>query len=79
MEKLLEPTNKSQFRLFDDLDTNKWNDCLPNGEKDTIYDDKLVFKNSGKLFFLRGDVLKMTTHYNFSTTVSPDAKLTIDF
>ena len=46
-----------------------------NREKITIYDDKLVFKSSGKSFTLRGDVLKMITDYKFETTGSPDTKL----
>ena len=77
--KFLLPTNQSQFRLRDDLDSAKWNDFVMNGEKVTIYDDKLVFKTSGKIFTLRGDVLKMITDYKFITTDSRDAKLIIDF
>ena len=44
LAKLLVPTNKRHFRLFDDRDSEKWNDYKMNGEKVTIYDDKLVFK-----------------------------------
>ena len=47
--------------------------------KITIYGDKLVFKNSGKIFTLRGDALEMITGYKFNTTESPDAKLIIKF
>ena len=31
--KLLVPTNKSQFRLYDDPDSDIWNDYVTNGEK----------------------------------------------
>ena len=31
--KLLVPTNKSQFRLYDDPDTDNWNDYKKNGEE----------------------------------------------
>ena len=48
-------------------------------EKITIYDDKLVCKNTGKVFTLKGDVLKLFTDYKFNTTESPDAKPIIDF
>ena len=48
------------------------------GEKVTIYEDKLLFKNSGKFFTLRCDVLKMVTDYKFKTTDSLDAKLIIN-
>ena len=77
--KLLVPTNKSLFRLYDDPDSDNWKDYEMNGEKVTIYDEKLVFKNSGKTFTLRCDVLKKITDYKFNTTDSPDAKLIMDF
>ena len=31
--KLLVPTNKSQFGIFDDPDSDNWNDNVMNGEK----------------------------------------------
>ena len=77
--KLLVPTNKGQFWIYDDPDNGKWNDYILNGGKFTIYGDKLVFENSGKIFTLRGDVMKMITNYIFNTTHSPDAKPIIDF
>ena len=49
-----------------------------NGEKVTTCDDKLVFKNSGKNFTLKGEDLKMISDYKFITTDSWDAKLIID-
>ena len=49
-----------------------------NGEKLTLYNEKLVFKNSVKIFTLRVDVLKMIDDFKFNTTDSPDAKKTID-
>ena len=42
-----------------------------------MYDDKLVFKNSGKIFNLKGDFLEMITDYEIKTD-SPDLKLLID-
>ena len=76
---LLVPTNKSHFRLHDDPDSGKSNDYIMNGEKIAIYDDELVFKNSGRILSWRGDVLIMINDYKFNTTDSPDAKLIIDF
>ena len=76
--KLLVSTNKNQLRLYDDLDSDNWKDYVMNGEKVTTYDDELVFKNSGKVFTLSGDVLKMTTDYRFNTTESPDPNLITD-
>ena len=77
--KLLVPTNKSQFRLYDDPDSDNWKDYVMNGEKVTIYNHKSIFKKSGKVFTLRGDFLKLITEYKFNTTDSPDTKLIIDF
>ena len=76
---LLVPTKKSPSGLNDDLDSKNWNDYKMNEEKVTIYDDKIVLQNSGKIFALRGAVLKMNTYYKFKTTDSPDAKLIINF
>jgi len=76
--RLLVPETKSQLRLCEDPDSENWHDYVMNGEKVTIYNDELVFSESGKIFTLRGDVLKMLTDYKFDTTDSPDAKVNID-
>ena len=76
--KLLVPTNKSQFRLYDDPDSDNWNDYVMNVEKRTKYNDNLVFKISGKIFTLGGDVLKKITEYRINTTDSTDEKRIID-
>ena len=76
--KVCVPENKSPFRLHDDPGSDNWNDYIMNGEKVAIYDDNLVFKNNGKIFTLRGDVLKTITEYKVNKTDSPDAKLIID-
>ena len=59
--KLLVPKNKSQFRLLDDLDSDKWNDYKMNGENFSLYDDKVVYRDSGVVFTLKGDFLSMIT------------------
>ena len=76
--KLLEPTIKSQFRIHDDPDSDNWKDYIMKGEKVTIYETELVFKNSAKIFTLRGDVLKKITDYIFNTKDSTEAKLFMD-
>ena len=50
-----------------------------NGQKVTIYDDKLVCVNSGKFFTLRGDLLKLITDLKSNTTGSPDANPIVEF
>ena len=42
-------------------------------EKVTIYDDKLLFRDTGVFFRLTRDVLSMITDYDFNKTDSPDA------
>ena len=74
ISKLLVPKNKSQFRLFDDPDSDDWNDFVMNNKKVGIYDDKSVSRDSGVGFMLKGDILLMITDYDFNKTVSPDAK-----
>ena len=51
--KLLVPKNKSQFRLLDDSDSDNWNDYKMNGENFTIYDDKLLFRDTGVVFYVQ--------------------------
>ena len=63
--KLLVPKNKSQFRLDDDPDSENWNDFKMDGEKVTVYDDKLLFRDTGVVFTLKGDVFSMITDYDF--------------
>lgn len=79
LAKLLIPRNKSQFKLVDDPDSENWNDFKMNGEKVTIYDDKLLFRDSGVVFTLKGDLLSMITDYDFNKKESPDAKQIINF
>ena len=77
--KLLEPKNKSQFRLLDDPDSDNWNDCKMNGEKNSFFDDKLVFRDTAVVFTLKGDYLSIIGDYDFNTQESPDAKQNIKF
>ena len=56
--KLLVPINKSQFRLNDDPDSDNWNDYVMNGQKVTIYDNKILFRDTNVVFTLEGDLLQ---------------------
>ena len=60
-------------------DCDNWTDYIMNREKITFYNDNLVFKNSGEVFTLKGDVLKLITIYKLNTADSRDAELNIDF
>ena len=50
-----------------------------NGEKVTLYDDKVLFRDTGVVFTLKGDVLSMITDYDFNKTHSLDANQIINF
>ena len=50
-----------------------------NGEKVTLYDYKLLFRDTVVVFTLKGDILSMITEYDFAKTESPDAKQLYDF
>ena len=77
--KFLVPKNKSHFRLLDDPDSDIWKDYKWNGEKVTIWDDKLLFRESGVVFSLKGDILSMITDFALNKTESPDATQIINF
>ena len=77
--KLIVPTNESKFRLYNDPDSGNQNNYIMKREKTTLYGVKIVFECRGKVFTLRGDVLKMTTDYKLKTKDSPDPKLIIKF
>ena len=66
--------DRNQFRLLDDPDSDNWNDFEINGEKVTLYEDKLHFRDTGVVFTLKGDILSMITDYYFIKLESPDAK-----
>ena len=59
--KLLVIKSRSQFRLLDDPDSYHWNDYITNTEKVTLYDDELLFRETGVVFALKGDFLSMIT------------------
>ena len=50
-----------------------------NGEKVTLYDDKLLFRDTGGVLLLKGDFLLMITDYDFNKTHSPYAKQFFNF
>ena len=54
-------------------------DYKMNGEKVTLYDDKLLFGDTGIIFTLKGNFLSMIIDYDFNETHSPDAKQIFTF
>ena len=60
--------------MLDDTDSDKWIDYILHGEKVIIYDDKLLFRDTGVLFTIKGDILSMITEYEYNKTDFRDAK-----
>ena len=77
--KLLVPKSKSQFRLTDDPGSHNWNDYRMNGGKVSLYDDQLLFRDTGVVFTLRRDIFSMMTDYDMNKTDSPDPKHFVNF
>ena len=77
--KLLVPKNKNQFRLSDFHDSDYWNDYKMKRERSTLYDKKLLFKDTVVVFTLKRDILSMITDYDFNETNSPVAKQIVDY
>ena len=47
--------------MLDYPKSDNWNDYKMNGEKVSLYDDKVLFGDSGVVFALKGDLLSMIT------------------
>ena len=77
--KNLVPKNKSKFRLLEDPDSDSWKDWKIHGEKFTLYDDILLFRDTGVVFTLKGDIPPLITDYDSNETHSPDAKQVNNF
>ena len=65
LSKIANPENTRQFKLVKDSNLNRVNDLLiHNSIPITLHDNLLAFRDSGKKFELRGDLLKMITDKN---------------
>ena len=82
LSKITNPENTSQFRLEKDHNSNRVNDLLmKNKIPITLYGNILTFRDTGKEFELKGDLLKMITNknYNVNHASLSDKKLMYDF
>ena len=78
LSKITNPQNTSQFRLKKDHNSNGVNDLLmKNKSPITLYGNMLLFRDSGKVFELKGDLLEMITNskYNVDLASLQDKKL----
>ena len=66
LSKIPNPENTSQFKLVKDSNSNRVNDLLVhNSITLTLYDNLLTFCDTGKVFQLKGDLLKMITNRKY--------------
>ena len=82
LSKITNPENTSQFKLVKDHNSNRVNDLMiKNTIPITLYSNLLTFRDTGKEFELKGDLLKMITNnnYNVDHASLADKKLMYDF
>ena len=78
LSKITYPENASQFKLVKDSNSNRVNDLKINKTLPiTLYNNMLTFRDTGKEFELKGDLLKMITNrtYNVDLASLQDKKL----
>ena len=82
LAKIFNPENSTQFKLVKDSGSSRVNDLLiHNSIPITLYNNLLTFRDTGKEFELKGDLLKMITNnnYNVDHASLADKKLMYDF
>ena len=82
LPKITNPENTTQFKLVKDQNSNRVNDLLMmNTIPITLHNNLLNFRDTGKVFELKGDLLKMITNktYNVNLANSQDKKIMYDF
>ena len=82
LSKITNPENTSQFKLVKDHNSNRVNDLLMKKKIPiTLYNNILTFRDTGKEFELKGNLLKMITNknYNVDHASLSDKKLMYDF
>ena len=80
--KITNPENTSQFILVKDHNSNRVNSLLiKNTIPITLHNNLLTFRDTGKKFELKGDLLKMITNKNYNVYLASlaDKKLMYDF
>ena len=82
LSKITNPENTTQFKLVKDSTSNRVNDSKINKTVPiTLYNNMLTFRDTGKEFELKGELLKLITnkHYNVNLASLKDKKLVYDF
>ena len=82
LSKISNPENASQFKLVKDSNSNRVNDLKINKTIPiTLYNNMLTFRDTGREFELKGDLLKMITNKNYNVELASlqDKELMYDF
>ena len=82
LSKTFNPENTTQFKLVNDSTSDRVNDLkINNSIPITLYNNILTFRDTGKEFELKGDLLKMITNknYNVNHASLSDKKLMYEF
>ena len=67
LSKITNPENTTQFKLEKDPSSNRVNDLrIHNSIPITLHNNLLTFRDSGKVFELKGELLKMITNKNYN-------------
>ena len=71
LSKITNPENSTQFKFVQDHNSNRKNDLLiKNTTSITLHGNFLTFRNSGKVFEMKGDFLEMTTNKNYDVDLA---------
>ena len=82
LSKITNSENTTQFKLVKDSASNRVNDLKINKTVPiTLYNNMLTFRDTGKEFESKGELLKMITNKNFNVNLASlqDKKLVYDF
>ena len=82
LSKITNPENTSQFKLVKDSNSDGVKNLLLHSSIPiTLYDNLLSFRDKGRVYELKGDLLKMITNnkYNDDLASTSDMKLMFDF
>ena len=82
LSKIFNPENTTQFKLINDSTSDGVNDLKINKSIPiTLYNNILTFRDTGKEFELKGNLLKMITNknYNVDHASLSDKKIMYDF
>ena len=79
---IINPENTTQFKLEKDPSSNRVNDLkIHNSIPITLHNNLLTFRDSGRVFELKGELLKMISNknYNVNHASLSDKKIMYDF